>query len=143
MAIPDFRDDGYLPVGVHRATEDEVRKRFGISTPRRIYLMGRVSRWLTLARVVGAERFLVDGSFITAKPEPNDVDCVCWLPTSFEQQYQDGRHEALELQETIYRREPKEIFDCESLSQWNEWVTFFSRTREDDDRQKGIIEVVI
>lgn len=143
MAIPDFREDGYLPIGVHKATETEVAARFGVANAQRVYLMSRVSRWPVLARAVKAQRFLLNGSFVTAKSNPEDVDCVCWLPMDFEQQYQWGRREAVELSEIIYRREPKEIFDCKSVSEWNDWVTFFSRTREEDGRRKGIVEVVL
>jgi len=33
MAIPDFRDDGRLPEGLHPASESEVTFRFGLVTP--------------------------------------------------------------------------------------------------------------
>lgn len=77
--IPDFRDDGYLPEGVHLASEAEVTFRFGASSPRRRRLVLRLRRWIELARLTGASRFLVDGSFLTAKEEPNDVDAVVLL----------------------------------------------------------------
>ena len=143
MVIPDFREDGYLPIGVHKATEDEVRARFGVANEYRINLMARLSKWLALARVVGAERFLLNGSFVTAKPYPNDVDCVCWLPRDFRQQWQWGRYEAISLQESVYRGEPRELYDCYTLLEWNYWLDLFSLTREPDSRQKGMIEVVL
>src|SRR5713101_7351393 len=87
MPVPEFRPDGYLPLGVHLATEEEVARRLGKATARRRALMERVSDWLMLARALGAQRLLLDGSFVTAKPEPGDVDAVCWLPNDFEDQY--------------------------------------------------------
>lgn len=48
MPIPEFRPDGYLPLGVHLATEEEVAQRFGEATARRRVLMARVSDWLSL-----------------------------------------------------------------------------------------------
>ena len=42
MPIPAFRPDGYLPEGVHAATEAEVAARFGLVTPRREFLMERL-----------------------------------------------------------------------------------------------------
>jgi len=78
MAIPDFRDDGRLPEGLHLATEAEVTFRFGAATPRRRRLALRLRRWLELARAVAAKRFLVDGSFVTAVDNPADVDVVIW-----------------------------------------------------------------
>jgi hypothetical protein len=44
--IPDFREDGYLPVGIHIATEAEAMFRLGASTPRRRRLVLRLRRWL-------------------------------------------------------------------------------------------------
>ena len=64
--IPDFRADGFLPAGLHLATEAEVTFRFGTATQQRKRLALRLRRWLELARVVNAQRFLVDGSFVTA-----------------------------------------------------------------------------
>ena len=55
--IPDFRDDGYLPQGVHIATEAEVTFRFGTSSPRRRRLVLRLRRWVELSRLTGASRF--------------------------------------------------------------------------------------
>lgn len=141
MAIPDFRDDGYLPIGLHKATEAETAARLGQPTLQRRKLMAQLSRWLELCRAVGARRFLVNGSFATAKSEPNDIDCVCWLPMDFEQQYEWGKYEAFRLREDIYRGEPKEIYPVFDDHQWNDWVEFFGRTRELDGRRKGIIEV--
>jgi len=48
---------------------------------------------------------------------------------------------ALELEEMILTRRPEEIFAAEDEPDWNEWVEFFSRTREADGRRKGIVEV--
>jgi hypothetical protein len=59
MPIPAFRADGYQPVGLHAASEEELMARFGQSTARREYLSGRLRRWLALARAVAARRFFV------------------------------------------------------------------------------------
>lgn len=91
MPIPTFRADGYLPAGLHLASEAEVLFRFGASNRRRRRLALRLRHWLELARQVGARRFLVDGSFVTTKPEPDDIDAVVLLPTDFESQVQSGR----------------------------------------------------
>ena len=106
--IPDFRDDGYLPEGLHLATEAEVTFRFGSGTPRRRRLILRLRRWLELSRLTHARRFLVDGSFITAKREPDDIDAVVLLAGDFEQQIADGSDAALELEEMLLTRRPEE-----------------------------------
>src|SRR5437667_383728 len=80
---PVFRFDGHLPAGLHPASEADVTFRFGSSNPRRRRLALTLRRWLELARSVRARRFLIDGSFITEKPEPQDIDAVVLLPADF------------------------------------------------------------
>lgn len=139
--IPDFRDDGYLPEGLHLATEAEVTFRFGSHTPRRKRLALRLRRWIDLARAVSARRLFVDGSFVTAKPEPNDVDAVVWLPPDFVARVSNGNLEAMELETMLLTRRPEEIFAAEDRRDWDDWLEFFSRTREHDGRRKGVVEI--
>lgn len=139
--IPELREDGYLPEGLHLANEAEATFRFGSSTPRRRRLVLRLRRWLELARLTKARRFLVDGSFVTAKDDPNDIDAVVLLADDFEEQVSGGSDAALELEEMLLTRRPEEIFAAEDLRDWEEWVEFFGRTRERDGRRKGIVEV--
>jgi hypothetical protein len=139
--IPEFRDDGYLPEGVHLATEAEVTFRFGTSSQKRRRLALRLRRWIELARSLGAQRFFVDGSFVTAKNEPNDVDAVIWLPDDFSDKVSSGWSDALELETMLLNRHPEELFAAENRRDWDDWVEFFTRTRETDDRRKGVVEV--
>lgn len=139
--IPDFRGDGYLPEGLYAATEADVTFRFGSSTPRRRRLILRLRRWLELTQLTHARRFLVDGSFVTAKTEPNDIDAVILLADDFQQQVSSGLEAALELEQMLLTRYPEEIFAAEDLRDWDEWVEFFSRTRDPDGRRKGLVEV--
>jgi hypothetical protein len=84
---------------------------------------------------------LVDGSFVTAKEHPGDVDAVIQLPVDFEQQLDGGNELALELEMMLLTRHPEEIFAAEDDDGWNAWVEFFGRTREPDRRRKGLVEV--
>jgi hypothetical protein len=86
---------------------------------------------------------LIDGSFVTAKTDPNDVDAVVWLPDDFQRLIEAGNPAAIELESALLSRQPEEIFAAEDLSDWNEWVEFFSRTRELDRRRKGLVEVLL
>ena len=139
--IPNFRADGYLPEGLHLASKTEVMFRFGSSSRRRRRLVLRIRRWIGLAQLIGCLRLLIDGSFVTAKVEPDDIDAVILLPPNFQQQIEQGIEMALELEEMILTRRPEEIFAAEDETDWNEWVEFFSRTREADGRSKGLVAV--
>lgn len=139
--IPAFRSDGYLPAGLHVATLAEVTFRFGSFTARRRRLAIRLRRWFDLARQTQCLRLLIDGSFVTEKPEPDDIDAVILLPESFQRQVDDGLESAVELEQMLLTRRPEEIFAAEDDADWNEWFEFFSRTREADGRRKGLVEV--
>ena len=139
--IPEFRPDGFLPEGVYCATEAEVTFRFGVSSRRRKRLILRLRRWIKLARETGAQRILVDGSFVTAKEEPNDIDAVVLVANNFPLQVDRGFEPAVELEEMLVSRSPEEIFAAEDQIDWNEWVEFFGRTRESDGRRKGLVEI--
>ena len=139
--IPAFRPDGYLPDGLHLADEAEATFRFGSATPRRRRLALRLRHWITLARAVSARRLLIDGSFITAKADPDDVDAVILLPRDFQIQVARGGEDALELEQMLLTRRPEELFAAEDEGDWTAWVDFFSRTREADGRSKGLVEI--
>jgi hypothetical protein len=139
--IPLFRPDGYLPEGLFMASEADFTFRFGSATQRRRRLAIRLRRWIGLARAVNAKRLLMDGSFVTAKPNPDDIDAVVLLPKDFQQQVQQGIESALELEQMLLTRLPEEIFAAEDEADWNDWVEFFSRTREADGRRKGLVEI--
>jgi hypothetical protein len=141
MPIPELRPDGYLPAGCHSATEEEVASRFGRGSARRRALMRRVREWLLLARAVGARRFVLDGSFVTEKQEPGDLDAVLWLPGEFEEMYDAQVDEAVQLYEMLVEGSSGELFGVFSQSRWEEWIAFFSQTRELDGRRKGLVEI--
>ncbi len=79
MALPQFRQDGTLPVGEHLATWPEFANRFGGNNHRTVLLGGLRSALAELERV-GCKTAWIDGSFVTSKPEPNDFD-MCWHET--------------------------------------------------------------
>jgi hypothetical protein len=74
--IPEFNDDGYLPAGVHEATLEEIASRFGQETELRRAQVQSLVWLIDLAKRAGVQRIIVNGSFVTDKLEPNDVDCV-------------------------------------------------------------------
>ena len=85
MPLPPFNTAGDLPVGVHPAALQEVAARFGTSNVRRQILMTRLERIYRVAAATGSvAHFVVFGSFITAKPEPNDVDVFMLIENDFD-----------------------------------------------------------
>ena len=84
MPLPELDRYGDLPVSVHRASLDEVIARFGHGTPQRQLVTNRLLRIYDLARGTGKlERFVIFGSYVTAKPNPNDVDIMLIMRDDF------------------------------------------------------------
>ena len=85
MALPAFNEEGDLPPGVHRATLPEVLERFGHGSIQRCAVADRLSRVHQLVTSTGPlARFVVFGSFVTAKDEPNDVDIILIMEDTFD-----------------------------------------------------------
>ena len=84
-AWPEFDVNGNLPPGIHPATLAEVVAHFGSGTPQRQRVARRLEQIYTLAKASGhLARFIVFGSFVTAKPAPNDVDIFLLMEDSFD-----------------------------------------------------------
>lgn len=82
---PEFDNNGDLPVGIHQATLAEVLQRFGTGTVQRHLVGQRLERIYKLAVSTGqVVRFVVFGSFVTAKPDPGDVDIFMLMEDSFD-----------------------------------------------------------
>ena len=80
---PEFNEAGDLPAG--RATLREVLEHFGRGNLRRIVLGQRLQRIYAAAQQTRClARFVLFGSFVTAKPEPGDIDIFILMDDSFE-----------------------------------------------------------
>src|SRR5438309_11440037 len=78
--------DGVLPEGVHDCTMEEVDARFGRfqRSDRRIRLTERLRAYIKEARSTGmAAAVIVDGSYISGKDEPSDIDLILVLRPDF------------------------------------------------------------
>lgn len=74
MPIPSFEPEtGYLPTGLYDATLDEVRERLGFS-PKRLNLISNLAWAAQELWAAGVDDLRIDGSFVTEKPVPGDID---------------------------------------------------------------------
>ena len=84
-AFPPFDPTGDLPEGVYRATLKQVLERFGGGTRQRLAVANRLEQIYRTARSTGlVARFVIYGSFVTQKREPNDVDVFLIMEDSFD-----------------------------------------------------------
>ena len=85
MPLPAITETGELPQGLHRASLGEILTQFGEGTIQRKLVGMRLGRVYELA--IGTrhvKRFIVFGSFVTSKPEPNDVDVFLVMDDAFD-----------------------------------------------------------
>lgn len=141
--IPDFDDQGLLPPGIHQADFDEFRERFAIfdRSDRRLQVFEQLERLVTEARKSAiVTRIIVGGSFVTAKAEPNDFDCILVL---------DPGIVGIPLRPFEYnlvsRRMARRMFGGDILSALDgsdaldQYLEFFQTTR--DGQRTGIVEI--
>ena len=85
MPLPNLNDAGELPIEIHQATIDEVIAQFGSGTLQREIVTTRLQRIYQIAKDTGnLQQLIIFGSYITAKPEPNDVDVVIIFSDDFD-----------------------------------------------------------
>lgn len=145
MPLPAFDERGDLPVSVHCATLDEVLARFGPGTSQRQLVTARLVRIYELARGTGRLlRFVIFGSYITAKPAPNDVDIILVMTDDFDvaecDEQTQPRFDHLRAHElfgaSVFSARPSTAL----LSTVDEFSAGWQIKR--DQTQRGIVEVV-
>jgi len=145
MPLPVLDDRGNLPVGVHSATLAEVITRFGHGTPQHELVTANLVQIYELARQTGKlDRFIIFGSYVTIKPEPNDIDIVLIMRDDF--RGEDYTKEVLavfnhqraqdELGASIFWTRPS----AGLLETMDEFIAHWQKTREQVSR--GIVEVI-
>jgi len=111
MPIPRFTDDGLLPPGLHIAMIDEIVARFGGPGFQRRAIAESLVWAVHAARQAGILRFVIDGSFVDSKAEPNDVDCVLLLGRDYPRDAQAARaiEEGFPYVQMISFEEPRDF----------------------------------
>ena len=139
--IPAPNAIGELPPGMHTVTLEEVEAVF-VTTPRRRHLFEGLRRAIQNLHIAGVRRIFIDGSFVTTKADPNDID-GCWEWT--EEVHLDLLDLVL-LDFTQARRAMRNRYGVDFfLTTWVEagsgltFLDFFQRNREDDP--KGIVQL--
>jgi hypothetical protein len=83
--LPALGRDGDLPSGIYSVSLRETLRRFGKGSRQRIAVAQRLERIYRLAVGTGhLARFVVFGSFVSAKREPADVDVFLLMENGFD-----------------------------------------------------------
>jgi hypothetical protein len=144
--IPPFNESGCLPQGIYDCAIDEAAERFGSfqSSDRRPQLW---ARFVTFMREVAAcdfvEGVLVDGSFVTAVAEPNDIDLVLVLSVDhdFSADFRSSEYNVLSRRR-VNRRFGFDLLVARADSEeYRRYLRFFQQVRLEPDRKKGILKI--
>lgn len=87
MPIPPLSPQGFLPPGIHDASLDEVETRFGRfkSNERRIELFSKLRQYVAELSTWGhIKEVLLDGSFVSSKECPDDIDMIVVYKEDFD-----------------------------------------------------------
>jgi hypothetical protein len=86
LPIPPFREDGWLPVGHHPATWEEIVARLaGPSGGRRSLLTAKLLELRDALRACGVTGIiLLNGSYVSAKEAPEDFDLLLVGPENIQ-----------------------------------------------------------
>ncbi|MDT4954173.1 MAG: hypothetical protein QOJ02_2311 [Acidobacteriota bacterium] len=141
---PEFNEHGDLPVGVHQATLAEVIERFGSGTRQRGIVARRLTYIYDLTQATGqVARFVIYGSFVTAKPSPNDVDVFLLMGDTFDKSQTSGETEAIFDHLTTENNLGASVFWMPRFSIINgeqELIEHWQIKR--DKTKRGIVEVI-
>ncbi len=146
MASPLLNEYGWLPEGVYDCTLEEVAARFGRfqRTDRRPQLWARFVEFVREAQEGGTvAAIIIDGSFVTAEPAPNDMDLVVVMatPQDFSQDLLPTHYNTLS-QRRVRQRFGFDIVvatnDHETLTQA---VAFFQQVRQRPGAKKGLVRI--
>ena len=141
---PEFNNEGDLPVGIHQATLTEILQHFGTGAEQRKLVGQRLERIFMLAHSTGkVARFIVFGSFVTAKPVPGDVDIFLLMEDSFEVTQVPG-----EVALVFHQQKAQSVLGASVF--WIRKQIIFSNEQEivegwqikRDRSRRGIVEVI-
>jgi hypothetical protein len=144
LSLPPFTESGDLPLGVHAASLAEVLDRFAMGSARRKAAALRLERIYHLARSTGhLARFIVFGSFVTDKPEPNDVDAFLLMEDSFDASELGGEARLLFEHSIAQAHFGASVFwlrHLACLGAEQETIEYWQMTR--GGARRGIVEII-
>ena len=139
--IPNLKKSGPLPTGVHFATWNELVEKFGVNE-HRLHLLEGLKKGLKILWQYGCREVCIDGSFVTTKPLPNDID-VCYDNTHMnwkkfikeQPEFNDTRNGSRIQKEKYY----SEFYAYNAFE--DSILLFFQFDR--DGNSKGIVKLIL
>ena len=126
-----LNDHGCLPEGIHQMSLAELRDAFGSfnGSDVRSRLFEKLERYVeVLVRCAWYRWLLVDGSFVTSKQRPSDIDLVLVVDGSFDKETTLlPLHYAVMSARRVKRQYGFDLFVApEGSEALDHWITYFS-----------------
>ena len=141
--IPEFNKYGNLPAGIYKSSITCIEKKFGTSSEKRILLFNKFRKFLELLSPFkkNIKHIILDGSFVTSKESPGDIDCIMIIENNF--RFTPEIVEELSNSKRLYKLYNTHLFMFEekNIESYREILNFFSKDR--DLKPKGAIEVIL
>jgi len=146
MPIPNFDEQGLLPEGIHDCTWAELADRFCRfqSNDCRPELCRRLQEMVEAVRRSKMIReILIDGSFATSKPQPNDIDLILVLPSDwdFASELSPDTYNLMS-KNRVRKRFGFDIFVAREKSlEYETDVDFLQQVRDQPGARKGFLRI--
>ena len=145
MKFPEFNENGDLPVDVYQATLQEVVEHFGSGSLQRQLVAGRLKKIYFFANATNQVlRFIVYGSFVTARENPNDIDIFMLMQDDFNPDEVSGKSRLIFKHLTTQEYEGASVFwgtKSGIIGDADKFVKGWQIKR--DKTRRGIVEVKI
>jgi len=143
-SLPPLGADGDLPLGVYRVSLEQMLRRFGKGSRQRIAVGQRLERIHRIAMATGeVARFVVFGSFVTAKRDPADVDVFLLMENTFDMAQLTGEARVLFDHASAQAHFGASVFWVRRLAALGEEEqTIAGWQVKRDGKFRGIVEIV-
>ena len=142
MPLPPLTENGELPLGVHPASLREILDRFRVGSDRRKALALRLARVYGVARSSGhLARFVIFGSFVTNRVEPNDIDIFLVMADTFDASQLTGEALLLFDHAAAQAHFGASVFWLRRLAAWSNEQAAVEFWQVKRGGRRGIVEV--
>ena len=142
---PKFSNSGDLPPGIHQSTLSDVIECFGKGGFQRTIVSARLQRIYSLAIETGhVSRFIIFGSFVTNKSDPQDIDIFLLMDDKFDVRRVTGEASILFDHLAAQNYEGASIFWLRRMAALHgEEAAIEHWQVKRDGNKRGIVEVLI
>jgi len=136
MPIPDWNEFGVLPEGIHDCAIEEIEQRLGFNNHRAALVegLGQTLAWLETMPPI--QSLIVDGSFVTDKERPSDIDAVAMI-TNLTERNQREWVRAWQPQHPWLKAEHRVDLYPTVLGTGNNFAAYFQYIRPEEALDRG------